>query len=364
MITKRFSAADEASAAEALLRGSLTDGLPVVVPTPDRVEQMIAAGGVDGAVSLGPVPPVNGQATVEKIAINAVMAGCRPAYFPVVLAATRAMLKPEFGLMTVQASTGPYGPMLVVNGPIRNELEIAGGVGCMGPGFEANATIGRAMRLILMNIGGARPGLGDAASHGSPVKFSFCFSELEEMSPWTPYHTTRGFEADDDVVTVIAAEGTQCLVLLPPEPGAGRGATPEGFINNTAARLVMPGSIPHYFARVPATAGTHVTIALTPQTALFLHSNGWDREALQKAIWERAVIPIRDRKKFATGLATELEEWEVDPEWDDPEAVLRPYDDPSDIQIVVCGGVHSNQLIPCGPFKIGAPVSERIVRPS
>lgn len=363
MVTKRLTAADEPAAAEALLQGALTDGLPVVVPTPDRVERMLEAGGLDPATSLGTVPPVNGEAIVEKLAVNAVMAGCRPEYFPVVLAATRAMLRPEFGLMTIQASTGPYGPMLVVNGPIRNELGISGGVGCMGPGWQANATIGRAIRLILINIGGGRPGVGDASSQGSPVKFSFCFGEYEEMSPWTPYHTLRGFDASDNVVTVIAAEGTQALLMIPPEPGS-RGATPEGLINNIAARIVAPGGTAHYLARVPAATGTYTTVALTPQTARYVDALGWTREALQEAIWERAVMPIRDRRKYATALANEPEEWELDPEWDDPDAVIRGYDSPSDIQIVVAGDVHCNQIIPCAAFKVGAPCSELITRPS
>lgn len=363
MVTKRLSAPDEAAAAEALQEGFLTDGLPVIVPTPERVQKMLEAGGLDPEISLGPVAPINGDATVEKIAINAVMAGCRPEYFPVVLAATRAMLRPEFGLMTIQASTGPYGPMLVVNGPIRNELGISGGVGCMGPGWPANATIGRAIRLVLINIGGGRPGVGDAASQGSPVKFSFCFGEYEEMSPWTPYHTTRGFDASDNVVTVIAAEGTSALLMIPPEPGQ-RGATPEGLVNNIAARIVAPGGTAHYLSRVPAATGTFTTVALTPQTAKYVDALGWGRERLQEAIWERAVMPIRDRKKYATALRNELEEWEIDPEWDDPDAVIRGYDRPSDIQIVVAGDVHCNQIIPAGAFKVGAPVSERIEIPS
>jgi hypothetical protein len=362
MVTKRLSAPDEATAAEALLKGALTDGLPVVVPTPERVERMVEAGGLGPEISLGPVPPINGEAIVEKLAINAVMAGCSPEYFPVVLAATRAMLRPEFGLMTIQASTGPYGPMLVVNGPIRNKLGITGGTGCMGPGWHANATIGRAIRLILINIGGGRPGVGDAASQGSPVKFSFCFGEYEEMSPWTPYHTTRGFDASDNVVTVIAAEGTQALLMIPPEPGA-RGATPEGLVNNIAARLVAPGGVAHYLARVPAAAGTHATVALTPQTARYVDALGWSRERIQEAVWERAIMPIRDRKIYATALANEPEEWELDPEWDDPDAYIRGYDEPSDIQIVVAGDVHCNQIIPCGAFKVGAPCSELISVP-
>lgn len=363
MVTKRLTALDEASAAEALIESALTDGLPVVVPTPERVERMIAAGGLDREVSLGAIPPINGEATVEKLAVNAVMAGCLPKYFPVVLAATRAILQPDFGLMTVQTSTGPFGPMLVVNGPIRNELEIAGGVGCMGPGYRANATIGRAIRLILLNVGGGRPGIGDAASQGSPIKFSFCFSEFEEASPWTPYHTTRGFDASDNVVTAIAAEGTQALLMIPPEPGA-RGGSPEGMVNNIAARIVAPGGTAHYLARVPAASGTFTSVVLTPQTAKYCDALGWNRERLQEAIWERAVIRLSDRKVYATALANELEEWELDPEWDDPTAVIRAYDSPSDIQLFVAGDVHSNAIIPASAFKVGAPCSELITVPS
>lgn len=288
------------------------------------------------------------------------MAGCRPEYFPVVVAAVAAMLRAEFDLLSVQARPDPAAPMLVVNGPIRHQIGIASGVGCMGPGWHANATIGRAIRLVLINIGGGTPGVGDFASQGSPIKFSFCFGENEEESPWPPFHTTRGYRSSDSVVTVIGAEGNQSVVLNVTGEGA-RGPTLDACINTLAARIVAPGSPAHAYARLPATRGTHITIVLNPQTAHSIAALGWSRESLQEAIWDRAKIPIRDRKKYAVVFAADPEEWEVDPQWDDPEPHLRAYDSPADIRILVAGTTQGgNQIIPTSAWRMGWPCSEMI----
>ena len=361
-MAKQLTAFDEESAAEALLTARATDGLPVVIPTPERVERMVAASGLGPDVSLGRVPPLNGEATIEKLAINAVMAGCRPAYFPVVVAAAKAMLQPDFNLGQVQGRTGATGPMLIVNGPIRHELDIACGIGCIGPGWHANATIGRAMRLILINIGGGRVADGDNATLGSPVKFSFCFGENEEDSPWQPYHTSRGFQATDSVVTVLAVESTQSAGMPVRSAPGERGPSPDAFVNTLAAGIVAPGGAAFSLARAPAAKGTFVTIVLGPPAARTFQEQGWTRERLQQEVWERAAIPVRERKKYAVMLAGEPEEWELDPEWDDPDVVLQAFDAPSDIQIVVAG-TGSNMVIPNSPWKIGAPCSE-LVRPT
>lgn len=361
MTAKQLHAPDEDSAAEVLLAGRMTDGLPVVIPTPERVARMLEMSDLDPETSFGTMPPLNGEATIEKVAVNAVMAGCRPTYFPVVVAAVRAMLQPAFNLGQVQGRTGATGPMIIVNGPIRHELEIAAGVGCIGPGWHANVTIGRALRLILINIGGGKVGDGDNATLGSPVKFSFCFGENEENSPWPPYHTSRGFEAIDDVVTVLAVENTQSAGMTLRADPAGRGPTTEAFLNTLAAGIVAPGGSTFGLARAPAAEGTYVTIVLGPPAAHYFHELGWTRESLREAIWERARIPIRDRKKYSVMLAAEPEEWEVDPDWDDPEPYLQPFDDPADIQIVVAG-TGTNMIVPNSPWKIGAPCSE-LIRP-
>src|SRR6185295_19343688 len=181
-----------------------TDGLPVIPPTEPAVRAMLEAANLEPNALLGVVPPEGGPATAEKVAINAVMAGCLPEYFPVVVAAIRAITEPKFNLLGVQTTTNPVGPVLIVNGPIRNEIGVNSGRGCLGPGWRANATIGRAIRLCMLNIGGCPPGDVDKAIHGMPGKLAFCFGEAEEESPWQPLHVDNGYTRQQSTVTAVA----------------------------------------------------------------------------------------------------------------------------------------------------------------
>ena len=187
----------------------MTDGLPVIPPTGERVERMMDAVSSPPGHVVAELPPRGGLATIEKLAINSVMAGCRPEYFPVVIAAVEAMTQPQFNLIGVQTTTNPVAPFLLLNGPVRRSLDVNCGAGALGPGRRANATIGRALRLILINIGGGVPGEGDKSILGSPGKYTFCLGELEEESPWEPFHVEHGFAPDESTVTVISSQGTQ-----------------------------------------------------------------------------------------------------------------------------------------------------------
>lgn len=180
-----------------------SDGLPIVPPTRERVEHMLSGTSRASDETLGVVPPVNGDATVEKVAVNAVMAGCRPEYLPVVLTALELMLVADFDLAGLQPTTNPLTPMLVVNGPIRERIGLNCSTGSMGPGWQANASLGRAVRLALINIGGARPGEVDKCTQGFVGKYTLCVGENEEESPWEPLHVERGFAPEQDVVTVV-----------------------------------------------------------------------------------------------------------------------------------------------------------------
>lgn len=183
-----------------------TDGLPFIPPTRERVRQMqqhvqFAPG--DVIATLG---PRNGEATLERLATNAVMAGCRPEYFPIVVTAIQAVAEEPFNLNGIQSTTHPCAVLVVVNGPLSRELGINGGPNCFGQGPRANMAIGRAVRLALQNIGGGTPGDGDRATHGTPAKIAFCVAENEEQNPWEPLHVEHGFALDDSVVTVVACE--------------------------------------------------------------------------------------------------------------------------------------------------------------
>ena len=192
-MSQRLTALSEEAALEQLHEAGCTDGLPVVIPTPARVERMVLASGLDPDVSLGQLGPNLGEATVEKAAIAAVMAGCLPDHFPVVVAAVRAVSDPRMDMTEVQATTHNLGPLIIVNGPAVGACGVASGFGALGPGHRANASIGRAVRLAMINIGGGRPGTSDMALLGHPGKFTFCLGEDEEASPWPPLHTSLGY---------------------------------------------------------------------------------------------------------------------------------------------------------------------------
>ena len=194
---------DEAALFDSFLERGWTDGLPVVPPTEDRVRAALDAGGRLPSDILG-TEPVRGRViTAEKVAVNAVMAGCLPEYFPVVTATLEAMCEPQFNLHAVTVSTMGAAILTVVNGPAAREVGLGSGVSVFGPGNRANATIGRAIRLVVMNVTGAKPGELDKATMGHPGKYTWCMAECEETSPWEPLHVERGFREDESTVTVF-----------------------------------------------------------------------------------------------------------------------------------------------------------------
>ena len=260
-----------------LYQRGMTDGLPVIPPTEERVWRMVAASGRPADESLGLVPPLNGQATIEKLAVNAVLAGCKPAYMPLIVAAMRAMLEPSFALEGLQPTTNPLTPMLVVNGPSRATLELNCGTGVMGPGWRANATIGRAIRLILLNLGGASPGDVDKCTQGFVGKYGLCVGENEEESPWEPFHVSRGFAAGDDVVTVV---GVNSSTNIHDSSGDWRDV-----LKTLTASLVSPGT-----ANVADPFSTPLVL-LNPLHARILDDAGFSRQALQEHIYQHARLP-------------------------------------------------------------------------
>jgi hypothetical protein len=184
-----------------------SDGLPVMPPSEESVGAMLAAAGLAGGEVLGEIHERNARVTADKVAINAVLAGCRPEYFPVVVAAVKGLCHPDYGYHGPATSTGGSAAVLIVNGPIARRLDINSGGNAFGPGRRANATIGRAVRLTMMNAINTRPGGLDLSTLGNPGKYSFCFAENEADSPWEPLHVERGFRPEDSAVTVFAAEG-------------------------------------------------------------------------------------------------------------------------------------------------------------
>ena len=201
------AAGDTADLIEHYFEQGWTDGLPVVPPTPQLVAAMVAALGGDPDHLEARIPPRWGNLTREVLAINLVLAGCRPEYAPVTRAALLALTSSHFNLHGVQATTHMAAPLVVVNGPVRKEIGLNAGANVFGSGCRANATIGRAIRLVLLNVGGAWPGDLDKSTLGHPGKYTFCIAENEEASPWAPYHVEHGYAPGDSTVFCIAAEG-------------------------------------------------------------------------------------------------------------------------------------------------------------
>lgn len=201
-----MSGEDAAGLIEAYYERGWTDGLPVVPPTEGSVGDMLAAGGLRGQEVIGEIPDRNARITADKVAINAVLAGCRPEYMPVIVAAVKGLCHPDYHYHSPATSTGGSAVVLIVNGPIARKLDLNSGDNVFGPGNRANATIGRSVRLLMMNALGTRPGTLDRSTLGHGNKYSCCIAENEADSPWEPLHVERGFRAMDSAVTVFAAE--------------------------------------------------------------------------------------------------------------------------------------------------------------
>ncbi|HYC46376.1 MAG TPA: hypothetical protein VED01_12955 [Burkholderiales bacterium] len=301
----------------------ITDGLPVIPPTERNVQEMIDYVRLPADAVIATIPPENGAATVEKLAINAVMAGCLPEYFPVVIAAVRAVADPAFDLLGIQTTTNPVAPVLLVNGPIRNEIGIACGRGCMGPGFRANATIGRALKLALLNIGACPPGEVSKSIHGYPGRFAFCFGELEEESPWEPFHVEMGFDAKQSTVTVFGGQGTQNLYAS--------FTTPEGIVHMTADGMRCYGNN-GYLRGV----GTPVVV-ITPGHARIFSAAGWDKRRIKEALFKLTPIPLSHVSSDRQVAHPVYENWERD-------RMLQVCRDAANIVIVVAGGAEPYHL--------------------
>jgi hypothetical protein len=255
----------------------LSDGLPVVPPTPERVAMMLKWTDRARTDTLGGVPPRYGEATIEKLAVNAVMAGCAPEYMPVLITAAQAMLDERFNLYAVQTTTHPCAPMLVLNGPMARELGVNSRYNVFGPGRRANATIGRAIRLILLNVGGALPGVLDHATQGQPSKYSYCIAENEAENPWEPLSVERGFNRDVSTVSVFPVEN-------PHNINDHVSRTAQGVLTTFASSMAGMGSNNAYLFGDPV-------ICFGPEHAAVVARDGLKKDGVRAFLFERARTP-------------------------------------------------------------------------
>ena len=309
---------------EFFLEKEWSDGFPVVTPTEERIARMLAGTARDHDDVIGPIPPAMEVATVRSVAVHALMAGCRPEYLPVVIAATELMLRDEFNVNGVQGTMHGVAPMMIVNGPYAADIGIHGGNGCMGPGFRANATIGRAIRLILMNLGAGIPGVSSMTIFGMPSRFTYCLTENMEDHPWESLSVSKGYSGDENVITMAMVESPRfCFDDVSDEP--------IRLMNGIADTMVAMGSWNMH-------ARSDMVVAMGPQHAVICANSGMSRADVHSRLCYMAGRKVRDLKNGGNwrrerALAFPIE---VDPDNDD--CFIPAIKNPEDLQLIVAGG--------------------------
>lgn len=299
----------------------LTDGLPVVPPTAERVSAMLAHNGYAAEEEIAMLPPGFETATAGDIAICAVLAGCKADYFPVLIAATEALSDMHFNLVGIATTTGSAAPIYIVNGPIAKKIGLNAKNNVLGSGHRANATIGRAMSFILQNIGGAKPGEVDMATLGQPAKYACCFAENVAESPWPPLHVERGFAMDASVVTVVGIAGT---IEVNDSDSKTAGDMAQTFAQSMLITGVAGGS--------GLLGGGEPLCILPPEWATVFHQDGYDKTKTKAAIWERATLSVEK-------LSPAMRARRMAAASDSSAGIIRVAEKPDDLMIVVAGGV-------------------------
>ncbi len=303
------------------------DGLPVLPATRARVARILGRARPDEAVAT--LAPRQGIATLEAIAANAALAGAGPEHLPVIVAALRALAHPRFNLFAIQTTTHPCTPLIIVNGPHARRLGISGGPNALGNGSRANAVIGRAVRLVLQNVGGARPGSTDRATQGHPGKFSYCVAENEEGSPWEPLSIERGFGRDESTVTVCGSEG-------PHNVNDHASTSADALLHALVGTAASTGSNNIYLGGEPL-------VILGPEHAQTIAASGWSKRDFKRAFRERARVPLsafsgENLARFAV----------IDParfRGQPPGTMIHVAKTPDDVMVIVAGGPGKHSAI-------------------
>ena len=307
-------------AVEALYDRGFSDGLPLVPPTPERVVEMLDATSREAQELVAVVPPYDGEATVEKVAINAVMAGCPPEVFPIVLAAVEAACDPAFALLGLVSTTHPSGPVVVVSGPLAEQVGMNSAGNALGQGDRATLTTGRALQLVVRNVGGGRPREEDRAAHGQPGKLSSCFAERLHDSPWDGLAQHRGVPASETGVTLFAGEAPRLIVDQ-------LARTPEELCASIAAGLEW---VSHRRLRFAFDA----LLVVGPEHGRIFREVGWDRARVRQELFERSHSPAGELVRGFAGIAEGIE-----PKWvTDAPAPVAKFASPERILLAHTGG--------------------------
>ena len=306
------------------------DGLPIVPPTEEAVEKFLSYTDRGPDEVLGSLPATLAPATVHSVAVNAVMAGCRPEYFPVVTAAIEAIAEPDFNLYGIQATTNPVATMVMVNGPIAAELGFNGAGNCLGPGSRANATVGRAVRLCMLNIGGGIPQSMDKSTHGQPGKYGMCIAENEAESPWEPYSVERGFSRGTSTVSVFSVTGTQNILDL-----ASKSA--PGILRTFASSCATVG---HQNVQL----GGGPLIMFCPEHAQILAEGGFSKDDVRRFLYETSRVKVQDfPPETLKGMVRHRRPRQFGSEH--PDSGIPLADSPEEIEIVVAGGAGPHSAV-------------------
>ncbi len=316
-----------------------TDGLPVFPATASRVAAMLRYTDREPDDVVGIVPPRNGAATIEKIAINAVMTGCRPEYLPVLIAAVEAMVQPVYNLYGRQTTTHPGAHLLIVHGPLRKELDVNCRQNVFGHGWRANATMGRALRLIMINVGGNQPGVTDMATHGHPGKYSYCMGEDEENSPWEPFHVERGLVKETSAVTVLCAEAPHNVNDMVSK-------TPRAYLGSAASTMSHLGGNAIYRSGLKG----EQMLVIPSEAAQWMWEQGWTKYDVKLYLFEKARQPIHAMRNRG---GWDMAPWHKGVDPDDDNCMVPIVGRPDDILILVAGG-HGRHMnfIPTSGYNV------------
>ncbi len=291
-----------------------TDGLPIVPPTKERVKKMLRGTDLPSDRVVGIMESLRGQATVEKIAVNAVMAGCRPEYLPVILTVVEAITDPMFNMLGVQTTDESVAPLIIISGPIARQLDINSSFGLLGPGRQANASIGRAIRLTMNNIGGGWPGVISQAATGHPGRYTLCFAENEEKNPWKPLHVELGYSKDANTVTVMRA---------------------ESIVNVTGGLIELASVMGSLTSAIGLRRGGKVAVIVAPYVAQELAAKGWTKEDVKRYLYENGRIPVKQFKESWGFVNFGMPEWAREFEKKGAIPGVRSWED---IIVLVAGG--------------------------
>ena len=309
---------------EYLFEQEWSDGLPVIPPTPEGVERILAGTARDRHELIGIIPPGWGKATVERIAINALMAGCKPDYMPVLIAAVQAVTDERYRLQGSQGTTDCIAPLLTINGPVTQQLGFQSTAGCFGHGARANATVGRAINLMLLTLGGAIPGKIKKSTLSQPGTYSFCIAENAAASPWEPLHVERGFAPQSSTVTALAAAPMS-------QVSDHCNGTAEGILTTLCDSMAVLGNCALY-------RGSESVVTFPPEFAVVFDREGWSKQDVKQYIHTHARRPVKDLRQGGEWNDETLMHVSPDIDLTDDATTLSAVHNPDDLLVLIAGG--------------------------